>query len=457
MGTSMKGSARVDRGRLGASCAVLVCALALAGCADSLAGMSLPSMPKLDDINPFAEKPVPLPGKRVAVIQQENIATNLAGADKPITLPPPRENDSWTQPGGIPSNAPGHLAFAGATKSSWTADIGQGSTFFGRLTASPIVYDGKVYVLDAAGTISAFNVSGGSVWRVSVTPPGEKDREGFGGGLAADGGRIYAATGYGMVFALDARTGNKLWEKNVEAPVRTSPTAVGERVFVITKDGHVFCLSGSDGTDLWRFRGLPEKASLLSSASPAVDGDVVVVPYPTGDLVALRVSDGQAIWSESLSRTRTASSMAAMSDAARPAIDAGTVFAVGHAGRMVATSQKTGERLWSLTVPSIQAPWVAGETVFVVDTGGQLMAIARREGKILWTSKLPGGKTWSGPVLAGNRLWLTSDKGQLVSVDPAVGKVETTQDLGQPIFIPPVVAGGRMFVLTDKARLIALN
>jgi outer membrane protein assembly factor BamB len=35
--------------------------------------------------------------------------------------------------------------------------------------------------------------------------------------------------------------------------------------------------------------------------------------------------------------------------------------------------------------------------------------------------------------------------------------VETTQDLGQPIFIPPVVAGGRMFVLTDKARLIALN
>ena len=42
----------------------------LAGCADSLAGMSLPSMPKLDDINPFAEKPVPLAGKRVAVILQ---------------------------------------------------------------------------------------------------------------------------------------------------------------------------------------------------------------------------------------------------------------------------------------------------------------------------------------------------------------------------------------------------
>jgi outer membrane protein assembly factor BamB len=454
----MSGSARDDGRGLGAAGAVLVCALALSGCSESLDGMSLPSFPKLDDINPWAEKQVPLPGKRVAVIQQENISGNLAAADKPISLPPPQQNDSWTQPGGVANNAPGHLALGDAVKSAWSADAGTGSTFYGKLTASPIVYDGKVYTLDAAGKVSAFSTSGGSpVWRVSVTPPNEKDREGFGGGLAADGGRIYAATGYGVVVALDARSGSKLWEKNVGSPVRSSPTAAAERVFAVTKEGLLYCLSGSDGTELWQFRGMGERASLLSNTSPAVDGDVVVVPYPTGDLVALRVSDGQAIWTETLARTRSASSMGAMSDTARPVIDGGTVYAVGHAGRMVATVQKTGERLWSLTVPSIQAPWVAGDSVFVVDTTGQLMAITRRDGKIQWTTKLPGSNTWSGPVLAGNRLWLTSNKGQLVAVDAATGKVEATQDLGQPIYIAPVVAGGRMFVLTDKARLIALN
>lgn len=459
LGQDMRGRAQDDDSRLGAAGAVLLCALGLAGCADSLAGMSMPSFPKLDDINPWAEKQVPLPGKRIAVIQQqENISGNLASADKPIALPPPRQNDSWSQPGGVANNAPGHLALAAAVRSAWSAEAGTGSTFYGKLTASPIVYDGKVYTLDAAGKVSAFSTQGGSpVWRVSVTPPNEKDQEGFGGGLAADGGRIYAGTGYGYVVALDARSGAKLWEKFVGSPIRTSPTAAVERVFVVTKEGQMYCLSGSDGAELWQFRGSPERASLLSNTSPAVDGDVVVVPYPTGDLVALRVSDGQPIWSETLARTRTASSMAAMSDTARPVIDGGTVFAVGHAGRMVATTQKTGERLWSLTVPSIQAPWVAGESVFVVDTGGQLLAITRREGKIQWTTKLPGSSTWSGPVLAGNRLWLTSNKGQLASVDPATGTLEATQDLGQPIYIAPVVAGGRMFVLTDKARLIALN
>ena len=454
----MAGTASSNSRELGAAGVLLLCGLALAGCSDAFVGMSMPSLPKIDDINPWAEKPVPLPGKRVAVIQQENVATNLAAADRPLMLPPPRQNDAWSEPGGVPSNALGHLALAGAGQSAWSADAGRGSSFYGRLTASPIVYEDRVYTLDAGGRVTAFSVSSGTeVWRMSVTPPNEKDQEGFGGGLAADGGRIYAGTGFGYVVALDARTGNKLWEKSVEAPVRASPTAVGERVFALTKEGQVYCLSGSDGSELWAFRGMPERASLLSNASPAVDGDVVVVPYPTGDLVALHVSTGRPVWSESLARTHVGSSMSALSDVARPAIDGGTVFAVGHGGRMIATAQKTGERLWSLTVASSQAPWVAGDTVFVVDTTGQLMAIARRDGKIQWTVKLAGSNTWSGPVLAGNRLWLASNKGQLVGVDAATGRVETKQDLGQPVFIAPVVAGGRMYVLTDKAKLIALN
>jgi outer membrane protein assembly factor BamB len=428
--------------------------MVLSGCSDSL-----PSLPKLSDLNPFAEKEQPLPGKRIPVIQQqEKLTGELAAADRPIVLPPPVLNDSWSQPGGVPSNAPGHLALAAALKNAWSASAGSGSSSYGKLTASPIVYEGKVFTLDAAGKVSAFSSSSGSrIWQVSTTPPNEKDYEGYGGGLAADSGRVYVATGYGTVVALDPGSGKRLWEQRVGAPARVSPTAAGERVFVVTNEGLVHCLSGADGSELWTFRGVPERASILSNASPAVDGDLVVVPYPSGDLVALRAATGQPVWSESLARTRTASSLAAMSDTARPAIAGGTVFAVGHAGRMVATAQKTGERLWSLNVPGIQAPWVAGDSVFVVDTTGQLLAIARRDGKIQWTTKLPGSSTWSGPVLAGHRLWLASNKGQLVGVDAATGKVAVTHDLGQPVYIAPVVAGGRMFVLTDSAQLIALN
>jgi outer membrane protein assembly factor BamB len=428
---------------------LLLAGLALSACGDS--------MPRLSDLNPFAEKEVPLKGKRVAVLRQETTTSDAAAAGRPVVLPPPRLNESWSQPGGVPSNAPGHLALPSALRSAWSVGVGTGSSFYGKVTASPIVYDGKVYTLDAAGVVHAVNASGGSVvWRATTVPPNEADSEGFGGGLAADSGRLYAATGFGTVVAFEARSGKKLWEKSVGAPLRVSPTASAERIVVVTKQGRVVCLSGSDGTELWAFTGMRENASILVNTSPAVDGDTVIVPYPTGDLVALRTSSGQPMWQETLARTRSASSLSALSDAARPTLHGGVVYAVGHAGRMVATSQQTGERIWSLTVASIQQPWVAGDSVFVVDTGGQLIAITRNDGKIRWATKLPAG-TWSGPVLAGHRLWLTSSKGQLVGVDPINGKIASTQDLGTPVFIAPVVAGNRMFVLTDNARLLALQ
>ncbi len=437
-----------------ARCSAVLGSMALGACSSD----SLPSLPKFQDLNPFAEKQVPLAGKRIPVMEQANKLGDLAAADRPISLPPVIANESWSQPGGAANNAPGHLALGQAIKTAWTADAGAGSTAAGKLTASPIVYDGKVFTLDANGRVSAFATSGGgAAWRVSTTPEGGKDHKGFGGGLAADNGRLYAATGHGNVLALDPKTGKKIWEKNLGVPVRASPTAAGDRVFVVTFDGQTFALSGVDGNELWSFRGLPEKASLIMNASPAVEGDTVVVPYPTGDIVALKIANGASAWSDSLARSRSASSLASMSDAARPVIDGGTVFAVGHAGRMVATAAKSGERLWSLSVPGTQAPYVAGDAVYVVDTAGQLMAITRRDGKVLWTVNLPGKGTWSGPVLAGGRLWLTSSAGSLTSVDAASGKVATQQDLGQPIYIAPVVAGGRMYVLTDKARLIALN
>lgn len=432
-----------------------ILAISLAGC-----GSSMPSLPKIGDLNPFTEKEQPLPGKRIPVMQaRDNIgAADLAPADKPVVLPPPRVNDGWTQPGGEPSNSPGHLALTGSVRQAWSADAGNGSSSKGRLTASPLVYGGRVYTLDATAQVSAFAASGGSaVWRVSLVPENERGEAGYGGGLAIDHGRLYAATGFGTVVSLDPASGKKLWEKNIGVPVRASPTAVNDKVFVVTTEGHVFALAGFDGGELWTFRGVPEKTSIISSPSPAVESGIVVVPYPSGELVALRADDGTTIWSENLARNRTVSSLASLSDAARPAIDGGVVYAVGHAGRLIATQVKTGERLWALNVPGTQAPVIAGENLFVVDTSGQLHAITRRDGKIVWSTKLPGANTWSGPTLAGGFLWLTSNQGQLVGVEPATGRVTNQQSIGAPAYIAPVVADGRMFVLTDKARLVAFN
>lgn len=410
-------------------------------------------------LNPFKEKEVPLPGERVSVLKADDLPTaDPDAAKRPISLPPERTNEAWSQPGGPPTNAPGHLALGGGLRRLWTADAGKGSTSDGRLTARPIVYEGRVYTLDSQGTVSAFSASGGGrAWQVSLTPPNEKGREGYGGGLAADGGRLYAVTGFGTAVALNPANGTVLWTRKIGEPIRTSPTAADGKLFFVTSESEMHWLNGADGEVIWRYRGTPEAASFLSNVSPAVQGDVVIVPYPAGEVVAYRISARRPLWVESVAGGRSTTSIGSLRVPARPVIDNGVVFMSGNSGRTLAVSATTGERLWTQNVGSIQTPIAAGDTVFVLDVSGRLVALTRNDGRIRWVAELPDDARWHGPVLAGGRLWLVSASGQLIAIDAKTGQSVGKLGLGAPGLIAPVVAGGRMYIFTDNARLIALD
>jgi len=100
---------------------------------------------------------------------------------------------------------------------------------------------------------------------------------------------------------------------------------------------------------------------------------------------------------------------------------------------------------------------VAGDAVFVVDVAGRLMALGRKDGQVRWVSDLPQSTRWSGPVVAGNRVWVISGEGLLVGADARTGQLGTQVNLDTDVFVTPVVAGGRMYILSDDANLIALN
>jgi outer membrane protein assembly factor BamB len=446
--------------------------MVLAGC-ESM-GLGEPSTPSLSSVTSmFDKKEEPLPGRRIPVVKSEE-KTAISGPDAaagPVVLPPPITNVSWSQPGGVPTNAPGHLLIGETLRTLWTADSGEGTSKRTRLTAIPIVYNGKIYTMDAEGTVRSIAAeSGTTLWQVRTVPAEKKDfdylhpfnsnnvsRAGFGGGIAADGGKIFVATGYGSVLALDYGSGQVIWTKRFAIPIREAPTAAEGRVFVVNAESELYCLNANDGAQLWGQKGLPENASMLTGASPAVSGNLVFVPFPSGEITAVDIKSGQAKWTQSLAKGAVNYAGTAIGEAARPVVDRDAVFAMNRGGQLIAASRERGDKLWTKDIAGSQTPWVAGDTVFVVDMTGKLIALARKDGKVRWVTALPGDGKWSGPVLAGNRLWLASTKGQLFGVDAISGSISTQMDLGTPVTITPVVADGRLYVMTEKAQLIAMN
>ncbi len=449
---------------------VTITTLSLGGC-ESM-GLSEPSVPGLSSVTSmFDKKQEKLPGRRISVLKADEKGSLSPEASGPISLPPAVTNASWSQPGGVPTNAPGHLAIGAALHTVWTADAGEGSSKRERLTAIPIVYGKRIYTMDAEGAVRAISSTNGAVeWKYSTQPDQKSSfdylhpfnsnnvaRAGFGGELAADGGKIFVATGYGTVTALDAGTGQPTWTKNFNIPIREAPTAADGRVFVVNSESELYCLKAADGSELWTQKGLPEGAAVLTSASPAVTGSLVYVPYPSGEITAVDIKNGQPKWTDSLAKGQINSSATAIGEAARPVVDGTTVFAMSRGGQLIATSKDKGERLWTKEISGSQTPWVAGDHLFVVDTSGKLIALTRKDGKVRWVTPLPGEGRWSGPVLAGGKLWLASSEGLLVGVDAVSGSIGMQTNLGSPVMITPVVAEGRLYVLTDQAKLIAMN
>ena len=197
--------------------------LLLAGCGTSAS--KLLNFGKDDD--------VALPGKRESVLQNTSETADQAIASDPIVVPAAQSNPSWSQPGGVSSNALHNLSLNPQSPRAFAANAGKGSNRNGRLTASPIVVGGRLFVLDAEAKVRALSAdSGGAMWTTSLVPEGKDGRGAFGGGLASDGSRLYATTAFGEALALDMASGQVVWRKSVGTPISSSPTvAAGRMVF----------------------------------------------------------------------------------------------------------------------------------------------------------------------------------------------------------------------------------
>lgn len=408
----------------------------------------------------------PLPGKRISVLALQNdLAPDTTLQNKPIALPEAWVNKLWPQSGGYPNHALGQLALGASLKKAWSVSIGKGGNARTPLIVAPIVVEDTVYALDTAGNVTAFALKDGKkIWRQNITPRGEEDSGGLGGGLAYADGRLYVTNGYKFVMALDPAKGSTLWKADISDPARAAPTIVDNRLYIVTLDNKLMVFNAATGEPLWNYAGVSETTNLLGSASPAADQSLVVLPLSSGELFGLRPENGQVVWQDNLSAMQQVGILSSIADIrGLPIIDQGVVYAASFSGRMVALDRVTGKRLWQRSIGTASTPWTAGDAIFVVTSDQQIVALSRQDGGVYWMTQLQAHEksdrtdpvVWTGPVLAGGRLFAVSTDGKMDAIDPQNGKILATVDLDDEADISPVVANNTLLVLTNNGTLTA--
>ena len=411
------------------------------------------------------EQDVILPGERIDIGDGDTIVNEA----RPLRLSAPRSNADWTHKNGGPSHKITHPALGDTLAPLFSVPIGQGDSRRARITADPVVAGGLIYTLDARSQVTAVATNGETRWSADILPPSNARTDASGGGLAVADGRLFVATGYGELIALDANGGGELWRQDLDAPGGAAPTVSGGLVYLVARDNTGWALETDTGRIRFQLTGTPSVGSFDGGAGVAVSGQMAVFPFSSGEVIGAFRRGGLQRWSTIVSGQRVGSVAANISDiSGDPVIDGDRVYVGNFSGRVAALDIASGERLWTATEGAVSPVWPEGGSLFLINDLNELVRLDASDGAVIWKVELPQfvetrlrqqRRVFAhyGPVLAGGRLLVASSDGLLRSFDPVSGVLVGSNAIAGGAASAPVVAGRTVYVVSKSGQLVAFR
>lgn len=191
------------------------------------------------------------------------------------------------------------LFFGASDGNFYSIEASSGSIVWSFATKSenlgePLLEDGVVYFLSGSNVVFALDAATGKqLWLYSRQDTSSFSIRGGSKPVLRDG-KIYVGFSDGSLVALNAKTGSPIWEvllnKNKKfRDIDASPVADGDRIYIPGYDDHLYCISADKGEIIWRVDGGGYSAVTLV-------GDKIIYPTSGGEVIALRKSNGDRIW-----------------------------------------------------------------------------------------------------------------------------------------------------------------
>lgn len=422
------------------------------------------------------EREVILTGERMNVRDVLQTRADLSASEtentsRAVALAGQSANADWPQSGVSPFARVSHAAYSGGFAPTWSVAIGAGDGKRNRLNVDPIVASGRVYTVSADHIVQATSASGEVLWTYDLTPPRDAAKQGQGGGLAYDDGRLFVASGFGTVTALDPSNGAELWSQRLGATATGKPSARGGVVYVVGGDQTGWALEADSGRIRWQVEGVADVNNVAGGPAPAISDKYVVFSFGTATMQSVFRQGGLQLWNADILGRRNGVAVAGVDDlTGDPMIAGDTIYAGNHSGRFVAFSLADGERLWTARQGALGPAWPAGDSVFFVSDRNQLIRLDAATGEQIWAVDLPGYEPKRkpnrrrdasfanhGPILAGGRLIVASSDGMLRAFSPEDGALVSSVEIPGGATTRPVVAGGTLYVVSRKGVLHAFR
>jgi outer membrane protein assembly factor BamB len=286
--------------------------------------------------------------------------------------------------------------------------------------ATPTIAGGRVYAMGATGIVNALDArTGAKIWSRNAATDAEKTIPDWGiasSPLVVDDVVILGVSG--QLIAYDAATGNQRWIGQSGGTGYSSPhlaTIDGVPQVLLIRGARIISVSPEDGKPLWDFvAGEPATSIIQPAITP--DGDVLVGPS--------NAMGGNGIWRVSAKRAGDKWTVEKRwhSRGLKPYFN-DFVLHKGHAygfdGSILSSIDLTsGERKWKGgRYGNGQMVLLAEQDLLLITSEeGELVLVSATPDKFTEVAKIPAlnGKTWNHPVIVRDLLLLRNGEEMVV-------------------------------------------
>ena len=396
--------------------------------------------------------PIPLPDR-------SGPARKGAAAPAPIDLASDRAVEKLELPTPPRGGAVG-FQFADE-RSGWIARIPDG------VQLPSVAYgDGRVYISGGFESVSFYALeaeTGNIAWATTALEDNGPTAAIF------EDGRVVFNTESCTLFALDAKSGKRLWFKWLGDPTLAQTAVAGGLVFAAhpAQGGHqLSAYKVATGDNVWS-RAIGNELLV----TPVVHGDSVYASTIDGATYRIRRASGKVVWQRRL-RATTA-----------PWIANGELYTTRRHGKteqQIVVDLATGKLLrehqtargqYTSDVPVNLANWktvwafegsrpVVDRGVRYVAMGGEIHATDAQSGEALWHrryTKAAGTRSLGTVALAGSTIVVSSRDGTVFGLDVDTGYTLWSYDLGHRVIAQPVIARGWLYATTADGYVIGLH
>ncbi len=297
-----------------------------------------------------------------------------------------------------------------------------------------------VICLDAA--------NGKTLWRASF--PGVVRGHGSSSTPCVTGGKCYIIGSDGDAYALDVKTGAKIWHQKIGKGEKNASFVVVDGVALIPA-GPLTGLDAEAGKVLWSH----EKFG-LSNASPVLwvhGGKTYVVARVKGALVCLDPKPGTVLWTvkDSDSGPHAGST---------PAVEGDTMAVSGSRGLVLyklSTEKAEVQATVSCPMDYSNCPIIIGGHAYAFGRKGS-SCISFESGKVVWKDDDLKGSAYIAPIWADNKVFLQGSAGKgygdgslfMFAVSSEKGQVLAKAPVKQVLCTTPALANGLIYCRTAK-------